>query len=301
VTRVRVSRRFLATCALAGLSLAGLLSGGAPATAGMSAMRWPFVLLDATNDANGGPDVTKIEQGGDKDAQMIGLRLTIANYAADSGFNIFFDTDHNRSTGSNGYEYMLYSQGNSWNLNVADGAGGWKRSTPAAADLAFRDGDVFEFRLSADDLGGGTYFNFVVVTFTSAPGDGGTPVLTAADFAPDRGGFTYSLDEVANFPATPPLIKMLGTKPVTPRAGKPFVAQFAIVDRDTQLPAVAARVVLSMSIGGKSLRSTMSVRDGVAIGRATIPPRARGHTLTVMIVAALGGSKTRQQKAFRIR
>jgi hypothetical protein len=301
VTRLRRTRRLLATCALAGLTVAGLLSAVAPATVGMSTMRWPFVLLDATNDANGGPDVTKIEQGGDKDAQVIGLRLTIANYAADSGFNIYFDTDHNRSTGSYGYEYMLYSQGDSWNLNVADGAGGWQRSTPAAADIALRDGGVFEFHLSADDLGGGTFFEFVVVTFTSTPGDGGTAVLTAADYAPDRGGFTYSLDEVANAPAAPPLIKMLGTKPVTPRSGKPFVAQFAIVDRDTQLPAVAARVVLTMSIGGKSLRSTMSVRDGVAIGRATIPPRARGHTLMVTIVAALGQSKTRQQKTFRIR
>jgi hypothetical protein len=299
--RLRLTRRLLATWALAALSLAALLSAGAPATAGLTATRWPFQLLDATNDANGGPDVTKIEMSGDKVARVIGLRLTIANYAADSGFNIYFDTDHDRSTGSNGYEYMIYSEGNSWTLNAADGAGGWKRSTPAAADDARRNGGVFEFNLSQDDLGGVTFFNFVVVTFTSAPGDGGTPVLTAADHAPDRGGFSYSLNDIANVPAAPPLIKLLGTKPVTPRAGKPFVAQFAIVDRESQLPAVAAHVVLTMSIGGKSVRSTTSVRDGVAIGRATIPLHARGHTLSVLIVAVLSGSKTRKQESFPIR
>lgn len=299
--QLRLTRRLLATSALAALSLAGLLSAGPPAAAGMSAMRWPFALRDPTNDANGGPDVTKIEQGGDKAAQVIGLRLTIANYTADSGFNIYFDTDHDRSTGTYGYEYMLYSQGNSWNLNVADSAGAWKRTTPSAADVGRRDGGVFEFDLSADDLGGVTFFNFTVVTFTSTPGDGVTPVLNAADYAPDIGGFTYSLDDIANAPAPPPLINMLGTKPVTPRAGKPFVAQFTIVDRETLLPAVAPRVVLTMSIGGKRLRSTTNVRDGVAIGRTTIPLLARGHTLIVTIVAVLGRSKTREQETFPIR
>jgi hypothetical protein len=196
---------------------------------------------------------------------------------------------------------MIYLQGATWNLNVADGSGAWKRTTLAAADVGRRVGDVFEFDLNADDLGGVTFFNYIVVTFTSTPGDGVTPVLNAADYAPDGGGFTYSLDEIANAPATPPLIKMLGTKPATPRAGKSFVAQFSIVDRDSGLPAVAARVVLTMSIGGKSIGSTMSVRDGVAIGRATIPARARGHTLMVTIVAALGQSKTREQETFRIR
>jgi hypothetical protein len=291
----------LAMCALAALSLGGLLSAGAPATAGMNAMRWPFTLQDATNDAKGGPDVTKVEEGGDKAAQAIGLRLTIANYAADSGFDIYFDTDHNRSTGTYGYEYMLYSQGGSWSLNVADADGNWKRLTLSAADVGNRVGDVFELDLSAADFSGVTSFDFIVGTFTSTPGEGGTPVLTAADYAPDGGGFTYSLDQIATAPAAPPLIKMLGTKPAIPRAAKPFVAQFAIVDRDTKLPAVAARVVLTMSIGGKSIQSTMSVRDGVAIGRATIPARARGRTLMVSVVAALGRSKAQDQETFAIR
>jgi hypothetical protein len=300
VKRLRLTRRLLVTGALAALSLAGLLSGSAPATAGMSAMRWPFALRDAANDANGGADVTKVEDGGDRVANVIALRLTIANYAADSGFNIYFDTDHDRSTGTYGYEYMLYEQGGSWNLNAADGAGGWKHEDFSAADVGRRDGDLFEYDLSPADLGGITSFDFIVVTFTSTPGTGGTPVLAAADYAPDGGGFTYSLDEIANAPAPPPVIKTLGTKPVIPRAGKPFVAQFAIVDRDTQLPAFAARVVLTMSIGGKGLRSTMSFRDGVAIGRATIPPRARGHTLMVIVVAVVGRSKTREEQTFAI-
>jgi hypothetical protein len=297
-----MSRRLLATWALVALSLAVLLSAGAPAMAGSSAVRWPFELRDATGDAKGGPDVTKVEKGGDKGANMIGLRLTIANYAADSGLNIFFDTDHNRSTGIYGYEYMLYSQGSHWTLNVVDADGSsWKRVTPNAADFARHDGDVLEFDLSADELGGATFFDFTVLTFTSTPGEGGTPVLTAADYAPDIGGFMYSLDEVADAPAPPPSIKVLGAQPATPRAGKPFVARFAIVDRETLLPAVAAHVVLTMSIGGKGIRSTMSVRDGVATGRATIPARARGHTVMVTIVATLGGSKTRDQETFRIR
>ena len=287
--------------ALAAFSLTGLLSASAPATAGLTAMRWPFVLRDAANDAKSGPDVTKVEEGGDKDARVIGLRLTIPNYAADSGFNIYFNTDHDRSTGTYGYEYMLYAQGDGWSLNVADGAGGWKQETFSAADVSRRDGDVLEFDLSADDLGGVTFFDFIVVTFTSAPGPGGTPVLTAGDDAPDTGGFSYSLDEVANVPPAPPLIKMLGAKPVTPRAGKPFVAQFAIVDRESQLPAVAARVVLTMSIGGRSVRSMMSFQDGVAVGRATIPARARAKTLMVTVVAVLGGLKTRDQETFAIR
>lgn len=296
-----LSRRLIATCALAALSLTGLLAASTPAAAGMSAMRWPFALRDAANDAKGGPDVTKVEQGGDKAAQMIGLRLTIPNYAADSGLNIYFDTDHDRSTGTFGYEYMLYLQGSSWTMNVADGAGGFKREPFAASDFANHVGDVVEFDLSAADLGGVTLFDFIVVTFTSAPGAGDTPVLTAGDYAPDSGGFTYSLDGIASAPASPPVIKLLGTNPVTPHAGKSFVAQFAIVDRDTQLPAFAARVVLTMSIGGKSIRSTVSFRDGVAIGRATITPRARGHTLMVTVVATLAGSTTRQQESFRIR
>lgn len=262
-------------------------------------MRWPYSYLDPSGDAAGGPDVTKIETGGDLATGQVGIRLTVLHYAADSGFDIYFDTDQNRATGTRGFEYMLVQEGNTWWWDTADGANGWKGIEAAPASFAVHDGTFFSYQLSTADLGGSAYFNFQVVTFTIAPGDATPQVLTANDRAPDRGGFDLSLNAIAAAAHPPPVIAPLGTTPKHPGATKPFTASYALTDPETRQPAIGAKVHITMRIAGKKLPTTTSFRDGVLVSRTRIPAGTRGKRLVVNVVAGTD-QVTNRQDIFRI-
>jgi hypothetical protein len=286
--------------AVAVLGAVALLVTGTAASAHGNALRWPYSYLDPVNDASGGPDVTKVETGGDLAAGLIGLRLTVENYVANSGFDIYVDADHDRATGTQGFEYLLVSEGDTWTWNATDGADGWKRAPLAPTSSATHDGNLFAFQLSTVDLGGTAYFNFAIVTFTIEPGNADPQVLTAKDLAPDRGGFDFSLNAIANAAHPPPLIKPLATKPKHPQAAKQFTVDYVVTDKETLLPASTAKVAVTMTIGGKKLPAATSFRDGVLVSRALMPAHARGRLLVVRVLAGIGNQETRRQDGFRI-
>jgi hypothetical protein len=249
-----------ARATLAALAAVVLFAAHGSASAQTTAFRWPFQLDDAVGDASGGLDVTKVEKGGDTTARVAGLRLTMTGFAADSGFDIYLNTDLDFATGSKGAEYVLIGEDDRWWFEKADGAGGFAVAPHTAVTRTTWGDDTYEFHINPADIGGATYFDFRILTFRIAPGNADPQVLTTADRAPDSGWYQYALGEVVDAPHPAPAIHALGAQPRVPHVAKPFTMSYSVVDPETEGPASAAKVTVTMTVAGRRLASRRAAR-----------------------------------------
>jgi hypothetical protein len=272
-----------------------LLTGSAAASGGM---RWPFTFQDPVGDANGGPDIVSVVEGADKATATIGLRLHITGITESAGLNVFFNTDRDRTTGDGGYDAELWASDTQWDFAKWDvAAGGWQwggRGTQTAS----KEGDDFEFTLPLADLGGVPWIPYLVETYTTQTSDTGS-TYPLADRYPDNGAQNFDFNAVVTPP--PPVIRAVLRRPWHPQAGKPFLVEYRILDRETYEPRTDGTVSVAMSIGGRTIHVARTVANGDVTARGTLPPGARGKLLAVTVTYAAAGQTTQRHDGYRVR
>src|SRR5437879_653608 len=99
---------------LGAAALLVLLTCSAAASDG--GMRWPVTYLDPAGDANGGPDIVSVVEGGDPGPGLIGFKVGVTALSGSSAVEVDLDADQNFATGDNGWDFALWSLGSEWGL-----------------------------------------------------------------------------------------------------------------------------------------------------------------------------------------
>jgi hypothetical protein len=247
---------------------------------------------DSTGEDAQAPDITTVVVSND-DAGNLTLKINISNRPAltsDMLMLLFLDTDQNPATGdpqSLGAEYAIQLQPGAVDLFHWNGTD--YVAAQQQADLTFSyDATGATIRLSQGDLGGAKGFNFGMLAFSGIVVDAqGNADFSNAhdDAAPDIGHGFYNYKVIAK-------IKLSQTAfTVTPaKAGKVFQASLAATQSDTGGPVASGTVACSATVGGKALRGTHTLANGIASCVWHLPKTAKGKTLRGKISLTVQGT-----------
>jgi hypothetical protein len=255
---------------------------------------------DASGDQLGEVgDLTAVTVAGDKTSQLL-FRISGSNLASSDTNRLFLDidADANPLTGSladDGAEYEFYVGGNSYAFGRWDGSQ-WVRASNLTVLVS---GNTSQITISVNrsELGNTADFNFVATTFSMTP-LGGNAVQIGLDLAPDDGAFNYSFD------ANGPQINSVDVKS-TPSAGPKAGKQFVIVPTGLKLPpdrrtTPAAVLPESYSCSAK-LGAKRLVGRGTGGCTMTVPKKARGKRLTVLLTVNYQGATKVVPLTFKVR
>jgi hypothetical protein len=256
---------------------------------------------DASGD-NLGPagDLTAVTVAGDKVSGQLLFRISGSNLASSDTNRLFLDidADANPLTGSladDGAEYEFYVGGNSYAFGRWDGSQ-WVRASNLTVLVS---GNTSQITISVNrsELGNTADFNFVATTFSMTP-LGGNAVQIGLDLAPDDGAFNYSFD------ANGPQINSVDVKS-TPSAGPKAGKQFVIVPTGLKLPpdgrtTPAAVLPESYSCSAKLGAKRLAGR-GTGGCTMTVPKKARGKRLTVLLTVNYQGATKVVPLTFKVR
>lgn len=230
---------------------------------------------DSVGEDPNAPDITSVQVSNDDTGKIV-LKVNISNRPAltpDMTILVFLDTDQNASTGdtqSNGAEYAIELDPGAVNLfqwNGSDYVG-----APQQADLTYQyDATGATINLSQGDLNGTKGFNFGIIAVSGITVDAqGNADFTNAhsDLAPDSGHGFFSYKILAKVTLTQ---TAFSTTPA--KAGKKFSVSLAANESDTGGPVSAGTVACSATVGGKALRGTHTLANGVATCTFTIPAK----------------------------
>lgn len=282
---------------LGAAALLALLTCSAAASDG--GMRWPVTYLDPAGDANGGPDIVSVVEGGDPGPGLIGFKVGVTGLSGTSAVEVDLDSDQNFATGDNGWDFALWSLGSESGLAAWDGtAGSWRDATPAGASATGSGGSVV-FTLPLSAIGRVSSLRYLVETYAQQPA-GSDPQYVVADRYPDRGVQTFDVGAVSSAPPPAPLIRALLAKPARPKAGKPFLVEYRILDRETFEARTDGTVTVTMTVGGRRLHVSSAVSAGLLTARATVPAAAKGKLLGVTVTHSEGGQKTQRHDGYRV-
>ena len=286
------ARLFLGVAAL----LAMLTCSAAASDGGM---RWPVTYLDPAGDANGGPDIVSVVEGGDPGPGLIGFKVGVTGLSAGSAVEVDLDSDQNSATGDNGWDFALWSLGAEYGLAAWDGAAGsWRDATPPGAS-ANQVGDSVVFKLPLSAIGRVSSLRYLVETYAQQPA-GSDPAYAQADRFPDRTVQTFDVGVVSSAPPPAPLIRAVLAKPARPKAGKPFLVEYRILDRDSFEARTDGTVTVTMTVGGSRLRVSSTASGGLVTARVTLPAGAKGKLLGVTVIHSESGQKTQRHDGYRV-
>jgi hypothetical protein len=256
---------------------------------------------DASGD-NLGPagDLTAVTVAGDKVSGQLLFRISGSNLASSDTNRLFLDidADANPLTGSladDGAEYEFYVGGNIYGFGRWDGSQ-WVRASNLTVLVS---GNTSQITISVNrsELGNTADFNFVATTFSMTP-LAGNAVQIGLDVAPDDGAFNYSFD------ANGPQINSVDVKS-TPSAGPKAGKQFVIVPTGLKLPpdgrtTPAAVLPESYSCSAKLGAKRLAGR-GTGGCTMTVPKKARGKRLTVLLTVNYQGATKVVPLTFKVR
>lgn len=256
---------------------------------------------DASGDQLGEVgDLTAVTVAGDKASGQLLFRISGSNLASSDTNRLFLDidADANPLTGSladDGAEYEFYVGGNSYAFGRWDGSQ-WVRASNLTVLVS---GNTSQITISVNrsELGNTADFNFVATTFSMTP-LGGNAVQIGLDLAPDDGAFNYSFD------ANGPQINSVDVKS-TPSAGPKAGKQFVIVPTGLKLPpdgrtTPAAVLPESYSCSAKLGAKRLAGR-GTGGCTMTVPKKARGKRLTVLLTVNYQGATKVVPLTFKVR
>jgi hypothetical protein len=235
-------------------------------------------FTDPFGDGRGAPDIVGVSvtnAGGEVTVLVVFLGLVAP--PADVQVTLVLDTDRNRETGSNGFDYVFQydALGNTGVVGRWDGTRFAIVDAPTAA--VNWTGLTVEFKINRGDLGGTGAFDFWVRSHQNPPDS------ELIDDAPNDGTWTYELTTAqatrAVFPAT-----------LKPRAGKVLDARAVRVQLSDGTRVAPERLTCRLTRGRTALRPL------VGGCRWRIPARLRGKPIVLTVVAAYGDAELRATK-----
>jgi hypothetical protein len=261
-------------------------------------------FTDSTGEDAQGPDITTVVASND-DKGLLTFVINVPNRPTLTGdmlFILFVDSDANSATGdpqSLGADYAIELDGP---LSGSAGVGlfRWNGTDFTAAGVAqttlvfaYANGAV-TIKLNASELGSTRRFGFGVfavsgITLDPTTGEPNFDNIRL-DLAPDSGHGFYTYE----VKITPPslVVKSIGRKPLTPRAGKAFSVFVTFARSDGATPSTAPTATCRATVAGRALRASASVVTG---GRATctwsVPRTAKGKTIRGTITVQADGLK----------
>jgi hypothetical protein len=264
---------------------------------------------DPAGDANGSPDITTAavseQPGGILQFTVTALGISASDAAQAPEIDVFIDADQNPATGDprDGTEYDLtyWRDPTDWGWDVARWNGTkWEEVPGQPTTMSFnRSGDTLSWRLSKDDLGSTTGFNFYAVsTIYDAAGNN----ILARDDAPDAGVWSYVLRSITTTTAPTPTKGSLRigapkTSPPKATAGKRFTVGFPVWETGGQ--PLKGTMTSTVSVGGKAIRRTEQYKHGTAIVSFMIPNSAHGKLVKVKLTIHAGSVTAQKIVTFR--
>jgi hypothetical protein len=265
--------------------VAAVLALLALAAAGPSAGRTTADFSDTRGDGRGAPDILSVTVTNDAKGQIRFFVIVFGNIAppADAQVTLVLDTDRNKTTGSDGFDYAFQfdAQSNQHGVGKWDGTQFTVVDAPTSAVTWTALSATFSINRS--DLGGTTGFDFWVRSTGAAPESG------QFDDAPDDGTWSYTLA------AAPEIARATYPSTLKARAGRIFDARgvrLQLTDGTTVVPEsltcrlTAGRAVLKQLRGGCRWR----IANGL-----------KGRTVVLTLVARYGADDLRATKRFVVR
>jgi hypothetical protein len=240
---------------------------------------------DGPGDGNGAPDILVVTVDNDASGEITFTVLVLGNIAppADAQLTLVLDTDRNKATGSNGFDYALQfdARFNEHALGRWDGTQFPIVDAPTAA--VNWTGVSATFSINRSDLGGTNGFDFYVRSTS------GGPASDRFDDGPNEGTWSYTLA------TAPTIVRAVYPPTLRARPGK-------------VLDARGVRVRLS---DGTTIRpETLTCR--LTVGRTVVKPlrggcrwrigkTLKGRTVVLTIVARHGGDELRATRRLVVR
>lgn len=268
---------------------------------GMSASAGTGSFTDPTGDGNGAPDITGLSMTSDASG-TVQLTLTVTGLEAtdpakEPEVGVFFDTDKNESTGSQGgneyfLDYWRTVDDSGWDLEKWNGTK--YEQAPASQTLTFsRSGGTLTWRFSSktDIVTSGFEFYAVALIF-DASGN-----VVARDDAPDDGVWTFDAGAAVIAPA---IGKPLAV-PARPVHSKLFSLSFPITRTDTGEPLEGGTLSVTTTIAGKAVAKNASLSNATAHVAVQLPARSNGKTLVVKVTVTANGKTATRTVPYLIR
>jgi hypothetical protein len=265
---------------------------------------------DSTGEDPQGPDITTVVLSNDDRGNLTWI-INVPNrptLTGDMAFLIFINSDANTATGDPqlfGSDYVIELDGPiggpaQVGLFRWDGTDFTISGVPQSS-LIFGYANGATIRLNASELGNARRLQFLVLALTGLViGPDGQLDDTNARFdaAPDPGHGLYSFD----VRITPPrlVVRSLGMRPLTPRAGRPFSVFVTFARSDGTRPT-APSVTCRARLGGRVLSASgSSVTGGRATCRWALPTTAKGKTIRGTVTVQAGGLRASRSFTARI-
>ena len=290
-------------------ALFALTPTGGANPAGTAANRVTFT--DSTGEDPQGPDITTVVLSND-DRGTLTWVINVPNrptLTGDMAFDILINSDSNAATGDPqlfGADYDLIVIGPiSGPAEAAlfrwDGREFTAQGVPQTSLIFGHANGAMTIRLNASELGNTRRLQFILLALTGLvlTPEGQLDAENARfDLAPDPGHGLYSFD----VRITPPrlLVRSLGLRPATPRAGRPLSALVTFA-RSDGAPATAPSVTCRARLGGSALRASgSSVTGSRATCRWALPANARGKTIRGTVTVRAGGLRASRSFTRRV-
>jgi hypothetical protein len=247
---------------------------------------------DSTGEDAQAPDVTSVVVSND-DSSQITFKINISNRPAltsDMEIDILLDSDHNATTGNTsllGTDYVIQLLPGSVSLFQWNGTGFFFAQSQTSLTYSY-DATGATVHISGADLSGTHEFTFGVDAASGIVTDAqGNPDFTNShdDLAPDPGHGLYDYKVISKIKLTQTAFTVSPAK-----AGKVFQASLAATQSDTGGPVTAGTVACSATVGGKALRSTHTLANGIASCVWHLPKTAKGKTLRGKISLTVQGT-----------
>ena len=303
--------RTLSLVALAAVlvALLALAPTGGASPARTAANRVTFE--DSTGEDAQGPDITTVVLSND-DRGTLTWVINVPNrptLTGDMVFGIFINSDSNAATGDAqffGADYLLELDGPlsgpaqvgllRWNGTDFTAVG-----VPQTSLIFGYANGVLTIRMNASELGNARRMQFLVIALTGfvlGPDGQLDDTNVRFDGAPDPGRGMYSFD----VRITPPrlVVRSVGMRPPTPRAGRPFSVFVTFARSDGTRPT-APSVTCRATLGGRALAASgSSVAGGRATCRWALPSTASGQTIRGTVTVRSGGLRVSRSFTRRI-
>ena len=286
---------------------------------------------DATGEAAGAPDITKVVVSND-DKGVLTFSVAIPSHPVlteDMRIFIWFDFDDDPTTGlAQGLDHLLVVDVGSVGFGAAGLAfcgypgpscgvvEGWLGfGARVSLRFSYENGAaVFSFdaaklaRKEPFRIGGLERFRFWIVVESGVRFD---PVTRRWDFTdwrrdvaptdPPVGSGFPARDQFWIYESRPLLVRDFSANPATPRAGRPFALRLAAIRTDTGAALTSGAVSCSFTIAGKPLRSRSQGFVGQrAVCVSAIPANAKGRTFRGTISVQSGGAKLTRSVSGRV-
>jgi hypothetical protein len=270
----------LARAVAATLFLLVMLAAASPGVARTNAD-----FADASGDGLGAPDILNVSVTNDANGRITFLVFVFGNIAppADASVTLVLDTDRNRATGSDGFDYafQFYARSNEHAVGRWDGTQFAIVDAPTSA--VTWSALSATFTINRSDLGGTTGFDFWVRSTRGAPGS------DEFDDAPNDGAWSYALS------TAPAIAKATFSSALKARVGKVLDARGVRLQLSDGTTVAPKSLTCRLSAG----RTVLKQLPGGC--RWRIVKGLKGRTVVLTVVARYGGDELRVTRRLVVR